>query len=950
MSTSRLADLARRRVLVAAFVTLGLTLGLGWLASHLPRYTIIDFELARTASAADEILKVWDEGGRQWARRSIYLDFLFIPSYVAFLAGLLLVEIRRAEDPSPLWVRVANGLAGALVLAGLLDVAENVLLLHSLSHWSSVVPAVVFGAFVAAAGKFLIVIAAVFFVILAWSEKPHGWQLPLWQWLFSYPILIFVAVALVLICWSVLARSFGIPDLFWHEEPWMQVWSGLGVGLLLLDLGFAGFLLDSDGNTKRPWSFSYLQSPLQGPRARLRPNDASPVPDRPRTAAVLWGLAPLGSRTTPSGIAVWPLPLVSLLVLVTVPLVTVRVDRRFGITADVGGGRMRAAPEAVQRQIARVADPGLRQLHKLAYYYFLLRLLVFLALWALYLLLDRDVSTALAICLILGTAAAAYGFVRYYFFGQSFGIVSLVVVAILAINSMGGNEVADLDYGHKARLEPPQVLTVEEAGLLDSKEVLEKWKSRHGKRPLFVVAADGGGIRAAVWTMTVLRQLENDIPGFPYHLRLITGASGGMLGAGFYVASLADDGSEEWKNAGHRERHLDAGGRDLSRECLIGWTGRDGLGAVARQLVFGDLFSPPALFPKSNRAHALDMAWRSNTRPWSDGKRPKRTYDGVVQMEFSALRAGEREGWRPSLVLSPMIVEDGRRLLISNLSLERLASISMPTTDPHCTLQGVEFFRIFKDASRLRLSTAIQLNAAFPFVSPPLELPTSPPRHVLDAGFYDEHGVDPALAWLWMHRAWIEKNTSGVALIQIPDSRSLRRRGSLDPKPLDWWQRGAAEVIGPPEALHSGWSSGQNFRDDQLLRVEADAVTVPERENFFRTFVFEPDVGTLQQSRLEKWLPALFPGKEGELEQDVALSWRLTTAELERLSSSFYPTPSTVLVSAGATGQRNCDRRRQLQDWWSARRADYAPDVTPIDCGADKAPDLDTCEADERSR
>jgi hypothetical protein len=31
--------------------------------------------------------------------------------------------------------------------------------------------------------------------------------------------------------------------------------------------------------------------------------------------------------------------------------------------------------------------------------------------------------------------------------------------------------------------------------------------------------------------------------------------------------------------------------------------------------------------------------------------------------------ADERMGWRPSLVFTPMMVEDGRRLLISNLDL-----------------------------------------------------------------------------------------------------------------------------------------------------------------------------------------------------------------------------------------------------------------------------------------
>ena len=47
----------------------------------------------------------------------------------------------------------------------------------------------------------------------------------------------------------------------------------------------------------------------------------------------------------------------------------------------------------------------------------------------------------------------------------------------------------------------------------------------------------------------------------------------------------------------------------------------------------------------------------------------RRTRYGVPGRPFRELAAGEAEGWRPSLVFSPMLLEDGRRLLISNLDL-----------------------------------------------------------------------------------------------------------------------------------------------------------------------------------------------------------------------------------------------------------------------------------------
>ena len=42
-----------------------------------------------------------------------------------------------------------------------------------------------------------------------------------------------------------------------------------------------------------------------------------------------------------------------------------------------------------------------------------------------------------------------------------------------------------------------------------------------------------------------------------------------------------------------------------------------------------------------------------------------------------------------------------------------------------------------------------------------------PPRRVVDAGYYDNYGVDLATSWIYVHQKWICENTSGVALIQI---------------------------------------------------------------------------------------------------------------------------------------------------------------------------------------
>ena len=295
-----------------------------------------------------------------------------------------------------------------------------------------------------------------------------------------------------------------------------------------------------------------------------------------------------------------------------------------------------------------------------------------------------------------------------------------------------------------------------EPGGLDDQQVLEKWSGQvqrlqgstqrsqsdnandHGddkaKNPkLVVVATSGGGITAAYWTALCLTNLEKQFPNFPYHVRVITGASGGMVGAAAYVSLLKKPPIPEGPGKEALDRNKDA-----VWECLFETLRQDFLTPVIREMVFKDLpaiFTPG--FQKSDRGLVLEKAWDDNR----------------LGEKFLSLAKGENEGWCPSLIISPMIIEGTQQLLISNLNLDGLGG-------------GIEFFKQFPRA-KLKLSTALRMNATFPFVTPVLSLPTTPPRRVVDAGYKENYGVDLATEWLEKHRQWLSRHTSGVILIQI---------------------------------------------------------------------------------------------------------------------------------------------------------------------------------------
>lgn len=422
-------------------------------------------------------------------------------------------------------------------------------------------------------------------------------------------------------------------------------------------------------------------------------------------------------------------------------------------------------------------------------------------------------------------------------------------------------------------------------GRLDDLEILERWRDAHADNPkLVVVATSGGGIVAAYWTAVCLTRLEELFPAFPYHIRVVTGASGGMLGAAHYIASLPVP-----KTTSRSSEVLDTIRRDLAKDCLT---------PVVRQMVLADL---PSIFdPRrqaNDRGRVLEKAWEQNTRAQSGVD----TVSVGLATEFLTLARGEEEGWRPSLIVSPTIVEGGSRLLISNLDLEGLSG-------------GTEFFRLFPGA-RLKLSTAVRMNAAFPYVSPAVNLPTAPPRRVVDAGYLDNYGIDLATEWLARHRHWLRDHIAGgVILVQIrayPIDLTYRdadngnddgpHDGNDDESPpaegggvLADFQAGFGDSIewltAPFEGLLSANKGTMIANNNSKVRqLEALFNTDPHRETpYFRTFVFE-------------------------CTESAPLSWYLTSRDRDRLERSFQ-------------GRHN---RRRAQQLANLLRGGVEPSATP---------------------
>ena len=98
-------------------------------------YKIISFELAKTEETAGKIIEAWGGAGKSLAKKEIITDFGFIVCYVALL-GLIcfwVADAQKGRWVSPVWL----ALGWSMLIAGLLDVIENIALLRMLDAGAS---------------------------------------------------------------------------------------------------------------------------------------------------------------------------------------------------------------------------------------------------------------------------------------------------------------------------------------------------------------------------------------------------------------------------------------------------------------------------------------------------------------------------------------------------------------------------------------------------------------------------------------------------------------------------------------------------------------------------------------------------------------------------------------------------------------------------------------------
>ncbi len=239
--------------------------------------------------------------------------------------------------------------------------------------------------------------------------------------------------------------------------------------------------------------------------------------------------------------------------------------------------------------------------------------------------------------------------------------------------------------------------------------------------PVFVVAAEGGGIRAAYWTASVLASLEDAYPGFGCHVFAMSGASGGSLGAAVFSALIAEQVEESSYRCDEP-----AGDSALMAPRVREILGADFLSPALAGMLFPDFMqrllptSKPFSFP--DRAMYLESAWEASWREATGSDR--------FASEFRELWNTADLRYRvPSLFLNGTWVDNGKRNVTSNVR---------PISPNFADLEDM----VDTVGRPIRLSTAVHMSARFTYLSPAGTVATdNGPRRVVDGGYFENSGA-----------------------------------------------------------------------------------------------------------------------------------------------------------------------------------------------------------------
>jgi hypothetical protein len=384
---------------------------------------------------------------------------------------------------------------------------------------------------------------------------------------------------------------------------------------------------------------------------------------------------------------------------------------------------------------------------------------------------------------------------------------------------------------------------------------LNNWRKKFGeeKPKMVFLCVSGGGKRAALWTLNALQNIDSLSGGkLMNNTVLITGASGGLIGASYFRELVLQKSLGKKENP-YAKIHL----RKISS---------DNLNPLIFSLLANDLFVGFTKFEYAGIPYVRDRAYTFE-------EQLNLITMGLMDKPITDYNQYEMSGTIPLMILTPTIVNDGRKLYIASRPISFMNDSPLRKVKyTESKISGIDFQRFFADqgSEHLRFLSALRMSATFPYITPNTTLPTEPPIQIMDAGISDNFGLSDAARFLYVFNEWVSENTSGVVFVSIRDSPKVREVSPAT---------GSTIVDDLTQPISSVYNNFENFQD-----MNSDLL-ISHAEAWLKVPIHRIDV----QYQAENYVPIL--QKMDSIRQNNArasLSWRLTTREKEGIVGNMH--------------------------------------------------------------
>ncbi|SNS80766.1 Patatin-like phospholipase [Ekhidna lutea] len=468
-----------------------------------------------------------------------------------------------------------------------------------------------------------------------------------------------------------------------------------------------------------------------------------------------------------------------------------------------------------------------------------------------------QIPAAASSLLIFAIAVMLVGAISYWFKGWglafALGVFILVNAGVKVGLGKGINQAAGLNYDTIQTNYSVETLLDNHSkeqfvhDKLHMLQTLENWKQKWENpkdQKMVFLCVSGGGQRAALWAVNSLLKADSALNGsLMDQTVLITGASGGVIGAAYYREMFRRNS----KIALSEDRHT-----------LLANMGKDNLNPVIFGLLVNDLFFKIRTHEYAGRTYSVD-------RGFVFERNLNKNLGHTLNKQIKDYKVHEEQAQIPTLIMSPTIANDGRKLYISSQPVSFMSVSSQILDGKESKVRAVDFQSFFKAHSPEDLSflSALRMSASFPYITPNISLPAEPRVEIMDAGISDNFGISDAIRFIGVFEDWILENTDGVVFLVVRDTKSnepIEKRPN--PSVID-------RLTYPIASVYNNLTNMQDINNDIRL----------EQMNSW----FEGDIDVVEI--------AYDSFQQDENTTDVeraSLSWHLTTKEKQHILENIH--------------------------------------------------------------